>query len=214
MKVIHARVIGLALLLALLATQGTAQAESTTVIVDGLEQSNEGSVNSTGSYTQYNMGGTQFGGGDIPVYQRHGDIQCPVSTFSVKANGLQRHLNQGSLQMGITIPLTGRRCGSAFDDAVEAQRFALHAKQVEQNKQDVLFQAKMFKVCQGMHLAGYVIDLHNPLYSACGEFQPASLSHGTKHEPEPLIRGYGKPAAHESERVKLYELHHITEPIE
>ena len=189
---------------------GTVQAEQTTVIVDGVEQSNQGSVNSTGAFNQYNLGGggQNFGGQDIPVYQRKGDVSCAVATFSAKAYGIQRHLSQGALQVGVNIPLTGRRCLNAFDDAVEATIYELHVKKVEQRKQDVLFQTKMFDVCRGMHLAGYVVAIDNPLFEACQQFQPSEANHGPKHAKDPQVLGFGKPSAHEQERLEHLELHH------
>ena len=198
------------LMLSLMAVVGATQAEQTTVIVDGVEQSNQGSVNSTGAFNQYNLGGggQNFGGQDIPVYQRKGDVSCAVATFSAKAYGIQRHLNQGALQVGVNIPLTGRRCLNAFDDAVEATIYELHVKKVEQRKQDVLFQTKMFDVCRGMHLAGYVVAIDNPLFEACQQFQPSEANHGPKHAKDPQVLGFGKPSAHEQERLEHLELHH------
>ena len=198
------------LMLALMAVIGTTQAEQTNVVIDGVEQRNEGTVNSTGAFNQYNLGGggQNFGGQDIPVYQRKGDVSCAVATFSAKAYGIQRHLNQGALQLGVNIPLTGRRCLNAFDDAVEATIYDLHVKRVEQRKQDVLFQVKMANVCMGLHQADVILAIDNPLFEACQDFQPSEVKHGKPHAKDPLILGFGKPSAHEQERLEHLEIHH------
>lgn len=181
----------------------------TTLEVGGVAQSNAGTVTSQGSYNQYNLGGggNNFGSGEFPTYDRIGDVSCSVSTLTAKAYGLSRHLNQGAMQLGVTVPLTFGRCRSAQDDQIALMQFNLHQKTVEQHKQDILFQSKMLTVCAGLHTMGYVITVENPLYLSCLAFQPAKLNHVLKHAGEPMIIGYGKPSAHQSERVKLNLVH-------
>jgi hypothetical protein len=193
--------------------QAEQQSAITSVNVDGLQQQNDSTITSNGSYNQYNLGGggNNFGSSGFPTYDRIGDVQCAVSTFSAKAYGIQRHLSQGALQLGVTVPLTFGRCRSAQDDQVALMQFNLHQKQIEQHKQDILFQSKMLQVCSGLHTMGYVITVDNPLYQACLAFQPSELRHSAAHAEEPLLMGFGKPSAHEEERIALERLNRENE---
>jgi len=196
------------------------QGTTTNVVVDGLSQQNSGQVTSQGSYNQYNLGGggNNFSSGDFPVYQRKGDVQCPTATFSMKAYGLQRHLNQGAVQAGITVPLTGRRCLNAFDDEVAVTQYELHVAKIEQDKRDQLFLAQvekdriaayerqinfevqMAQTCSALH-GTTLISSNIALSDMCTMFMPIDTDHS--HGEEPHYDGFRKPASHEHERVKL-----------
>ena len=197
-----------------------AQSTTTNVVVDGLSQQNSGQVTSQGSYNQYNLGGggNNFSSGDFPVYQRKGDVQCPTATFSMKAYGLQRHMNQGAIQAGITVPLTGRRCLNAFDDEVAVTQYELHVAKIEQDKRDQLFlaqvkkdavtayqreidfAAKMAGVCGQLHQS-VLIASNTALSDMCTMYMPIDTDHG--HGEEPHNDGFTKPASHKHERVVL-----------
>jgi len=204
-------IMSIALFMLLFNYEAKAQDVTTNVVVDGLSQQNSGQVTSQGSYNQYNLGGggNNFSSGDFPVYQRKGDVQCPTATFSMKAYGLQRHLNQGAVQAGITIPLTGRRCLNAFDDEVAVTQYELHVAKIEQDKRDqlfvaqvekdavvahekeVLFQAKMAGVCATLHTTT-LINENIALSQMCNDYMPIDANHG--HSDDPHHNGFVKPA--------------------
>jgi hypothetical protein len=186
----------------------------------GTTQSNSGQVTSTGSFSQYNLGGggNNFGQNDIPTYDRIGRVQCAVSTASAKVYGLQRHLSQGALQVGVTIPLTFGRCRSAMDDEVALMRHELHVATVEQEKKDqlfvmkqeqvafdshkkaVLFEAQMADICATLH--GKVLLANDIVLSQmCALYQPIDKDHG--HSDDPIRDGFTKPAQHHHERIAL-----------
>ena len=183
-----------------LSLQANAQDTNNTTNIDGIEQRNESTVSSTGSYTQNVIGGGNFNQGSIPTYNRKGDVQCAVPSMSADAYALNNDASAGAFRVGITYPLGGDRCQSAFDDEVAVTLYKLHVLKVEQHKQDVLFQQQMSTVCLGLHQAGIVIDKSNVLYEACLQFQPAEIKHGQPHPEEPRINGFGKPSAHKHER--------------
>lgn len=187
---------------------------------EGATQSNTGSVTSQGSYTQYNLGGggNNFGQNDIPTYDRIGRVQCAVSTASAKVYGLQRHLSQGALQIGVTVPLTFGRCRSAMDDEVALMKHELHVAVVEQekknklftmkqeqvafdsHKKEVLFQAQMADICGTLHTKVLLAN-DIALSKMCGLYQPIDKDHG--HTDDPILEGFRKPAPHYHERVAL-----------
>jgi len=180
-----------------------AQDTANTTNIDGIEQRNQSSVTSTGSYTQNNVGGPNFGQGTIPTYNRKGDVQCATPSMSADAFALNNDASIGSFRLGVTIPLFTSKCESAFDDEVAVTLYRLHVLKVEQSKKDILFQQQMSKVCMGLHQVGIVINKSNVLYEACQQFQPAQLSHGDPHPEDPYISGFGKPAAHQHERAEM-----------
>lgn len=181
-------------------------------------QKNSGQVTSTGSYNQYNLGGSgnNFGTNDIPTYDRIGRVQCAVSTASAKVYGLQRHLSQGALQIGVTVPLTFGRCRSAMDDEVALMRHELHVAKIEQGKKDVLFfmkqeqvefdshkkevlfEAQMADICSVLH-AKVLLNDDISLSKMCALYQPIDKNH--KHSDDPRLDGFTKPAQHHHERL-------------
>lgn len=186
----------------------------------GTTQTNSGQVTSTGSFSQYNLGGggNNFGQNDIPTYDRIGRVQCAVSTASAKVYGLQRHLSQGALQLGVTVPLTFGRCRSAMDDEVALMRHELHVATVEQekknklfvmkqeqvafdsHKKEVLFEAQMADICAALH-AKVLLASDIALSEMCALYQPIDRNHG--HADDPIRDGFKKPAQHHHERVNL-----------
>lgn len=187
---------------------------------DGATQNNSGQVTSSGSFTQYNLGGggNNFGQNDIPTYDRIGRVQCAVSTASAKVYGLQRHLSQGALQLGVTVPLTFGRCRSAMDDEVALMRHELHVATIEQekknqlfiwkqeqvafdsHKKEVLFEAQMADICAALH-AKVLLASDIALSQMCALYQPIDKNHG--HTDDPIRDGFKKPAQHHHERVNL-----------
>lgn len=217
----------IALMLTLLAFNVSAEDgtsnNSTTVNLDSVTQTNTGQVTSQGSYTQYNLGGggNNFGTNDIPTYERIGRVQCATSTFSAKAYGLTRHLNQGALQMGFTVPLTSGRCQNAQDDEVALMQHELHVAKIEQekknqlfamkvareafesNKKTVLFESQMADVCSQLHGKILLAD-STSLSAMCNLYQPIDKNH--THGDDPQRNGFTKPAAHHYERVAQEEV--------
>ena len=185
-----------------LSLSARAQDTANTTNIDGIRQSNQSAVSSTGSYTQNVIGGGNFNQGSIPTYNRKGDVQCATPSMSADAYALNNDASAGAYRVGITIPLFTGKCESAFDDEVAVTLYKLHVLRVEQNKQDILFQQQMSSVCLGLHQAGIVINKSNVLYEACLQFQPAEIKHGQPHPENPYIKGFGKPAAHKHEREK------------
>jgi len=201
-SIVIVMIMALLAFLAIGSTWVNAQDTNNTTQIDGIRQSNQSAVSSTGSYTQNVIGGGNFNQGSIPTYNRKGDVQCATPSMSADAYALNNDASAGAYRVGITIPLFTGKCESAFDDEVAVTLYKLHVLRVEQNKQDILFQQQMSSVCLGLHQAGIVINKSNVLYEACLQFQPAEIKHGQPHPENPYIKGFGKPAAHKHEREK------------
>ena len=162
--------LGATLLIMVSHAKAGTEALEASVDVGPVSQKNTGVVNSTGAFNQYNTAGSSFSSGGIPTYNRIGDTSCAAATMNIQAQGMQQGFEQGSIQMGITIPLGGGKCEDAQKDQISLMRFELHQKQVEQNKQNILFDVKMYNVCKDIKATGYTIQINNPLYATCSKF--------------------------------------------